>query len=430
MTPAIQPSSGQLLEPITQNKINPEHSALLLAQTCGPCRATNYPALLKWALDDLHAENIPVVTFQGSDLKDEKVHLKIGLSGLKRLIIALLYGDLLQVLYLHCHTYEQVPGTALKLVEQYQQVLKGKDLTSKKAFIVRVKQIINDFEQIPLRDERRPKVGIVGEILLKYHPTANNDLVEHIIAEGAEPVLGDITAFVLYCLHDVVYQAEHLGASKVKAFLSNLTLQHFEGYRQIIIKALAGTKFLNLPTFEELMASGQKLVSLGQQAGEGWLLTAEMVDFIEHGVSNILCVQPFACLPNHITGKGMMRPLRELYPEANTCSIDFEAGSAQSNVLNRIKLFISQAKDNLLAQEQAQAQLQQLQDSVSFAHAAITHNAAIDLGVGDTTAVVLARRNELYEAKRHLIMHTVADNDEQDYQPQVSDKPSDQQNNA
>ena len=421
---------GQLLEPITQNKINPEHSALLLAQTCGPCRATNYPALLKWALDDLHAENIPVVTFQGSDLKDEKVHLKIGLSGLKRLIIALLYGDLLQVLYLHCHTYEQVPGTALKLVEQYQQVLKGKDLTSKKAFIVRVKQIINDFEQIPLRDERRPRVGIVGEILLKYHPTANNDLVEHIIAEGAEPVLGDITAFVLYCLHDVVYQAEHLGASKVKAFLSNLTLQHFEGYRQIIIKALAGTKFLNLPTFEELMASGQKLVSLGQQAGEGWLLTAEMVDFIEHGVSNILCVQPFACLPNHITGKGMMRPLRELYPEANTCSIDFEAGSAQSNVLNRIKLFISQAKDNLLAQEQAQAQLQQLQDSVSFAHAAITHNAAIDLGVGDTTAVVLARRNELYEAKRHLIMHTVADNDEQDYQPQVSDKPSDQQSNA
>ena len=407
---------GQLLEPITKGQIDPEHSALLLAQTCGPCRATNYPALLKWALEDIHAQNIPVVTFQGSDLKDEKVHLKLGISGLKRLIMALLYGDLLQILYLHCHTYEQVPGTALKLLEQYQQVLKGKDLTSKQAFSQRVKQIVADFEQIPLRNETRPKVGIVGEILLKYHPTANNDLVEHIIAEGAEPVLGDITAFVLYCLHDVVYQAQHLGASKVKAFLSHLTLQHFERYRLIIIKALSGTKFLPPPTFEELMAAGQKLVSLGQQAGEGWLLTAEMVDFIEHGVSNILCVQPFACLPNHITGKGMMRPLRELYPEANTCSIDFEAGSAQSNVLNRIKLFITQAKENLLAQEQAQAQLQQLQDEVSFAHTAIVHNAAIDLGVGDTTAVVLARRNELYEAKRHLIMHTVADNDEQDYQ--------------
>ena len=270
----------------------------------------------------------------------------------------------------------------------------------------------------------------MGEILLKYHPTANNDLVEHIIAEGGEPVLGDITAFVLYCLHDVVYQAEHLGASKVKAFVSNLTLQHFEGYRQIIIKALTGTKFLNLPTFEELLTAGQKLVSLGQQAGEGWLLTAEMVDFIEHGVSNILCVQPFACLPNHVTGKGMMRPLRELYPEANTCAIDFEAGSAQSNVLNRIKLFITQAKDNLLAQEQAQAQLQQLQNSTSFAHTVITHNAAIDLGVGDTTAVVLARRNELYEAKRHLIMHTVADNDELNYQQVSSDKPSDKQSGA
>ena len=421
---------GQLLEPITQHQIDHQHSALLLAQTCGPCRATNYPALLKWALDDIHAQDIPVVTFQGSDLKDEKVHLKLGLSGLKRLIIALLYGDLLQALYLHCHTYEQVPGTALKLVEQYQQELKGKDLTSKKVFSARVQQIVADFEQIPLRAERRPKVGIVGEILLKYHPTANNDLVEHIIAEGGEPVLGDITAFVLYCLHDVVYQAEHLGASKVKAFVSNLTLQHFEGYRQIIIKALTGTKFLNLPTFEELLTAGQKLVSLGQQAGEGWLLTAEMVDFIEHGVSNILCVQPFACLPNHVTGKGMMRPLRELYPEANTCAIDFEAGSAQSNVLNRIKLFITQAKDNLLAQEQAQAQLQQLQNSTSFAHTVITHNAAIDLGVGDTTAVVLARRNELYEAKRHLIMHTVADNDELNYQQVSSDKPSDKQSGA
>ncbi len=433
---------GQLLEPITQGQIDPEHSALLLAQTCGPCRATNYPALLKWALDDLQAQNIPIVTVQGSDLKDEKLHLKLGLSGLKRLILALLYGDLLQTLYLHCHTYEQVPGTALKLVEQYQQELKGKDLTSKQAFIQRVKQIVADFEQIPLRCERRPKVGIVGEILLKYHPTANNDLVEHIIAEGAEPVLGDITAFVLYCLHDVVFQAQHLKASKLKAWLSHLTLQHFERYRRIIIAELKHTQFLPPPTFAELLASGQKLVSLGQQAGEGWLLTAEMIDFIEHGVSNILCVQPFACLPNHVTGKGMMRPLRELYPKANTCAIDFEAGSAQSNVLNRIKLFITQAKDNLWAQEQqlapeqaptqalahTQAQTQEQpaltaapeqrephQSAPSFSTSAITHNAAIDLGVGDTTAVVFARRNELYEAKRNLIRHTIADNDEQDY---------------
>ncbi len=408
---------GQLLEPVASGQIDPQTSALLLAQTCGPCRATNYPALLNWALHDLHAQDIPVVTLQGSDLQDEKLHLKLGLKGLKRLTLSLLYGDLLQSLYLHCHTYEQVPGTALKLVQHYHHELNEEVLSKPKQFKRRVHDMVSEFSRIPLRHELRPKVGIVGEILLKYHPDANSELVENIIAEGGEPVLGDISAFVLYCLHDSIYQAQHLGTSKLKATVSWLLLRSFEAKRRIIISALKNSKFEPLPCFSDLMRYGSKFVSLGQQAGEGWLLTAEMVDFIEHRIENIICVQPFACLPNHITGKGVMRALRETYAQANLCSIDYEAGSAQSNVLNRIKLFITQAKDNLIAQQQAQqlaAQQAQQDHAVSSAAASRTTLGATAVAAVETPNFVHGKgKPDPFTQYAHL--HTKADNDEQNF---------------
>ena len=407
---------GQLLEPVAAGQIDPQTSALLLAQTCGPCRATNYPALLNWALHDLHAQDIPVVTLQGSDLQDEKLHLKLGLKGLKRLTLSLLYGDLLQSLYLHCHTYEQVPGTSLKLVQHYHHELNEEVLSKPKQFKRRVHDMVSEFSRIPLRHELRPKVGIVGEILLKYHPDANSELVENIIAEGGEPVLGDISAFVLYCLHDSIYQAQHLGTSKLKATVSWLLLRSFEAKRRIIISALKNSKFEPLPCFSDLMRYGSKFVSLGQQAGEGWLLTAEMVDFIEHRIENIICVQPFACLPNHITGKGVMRALRETYAQANLCSIDYEAGSAQSNVLNRIKLFITQAKDNLIAQQQAQqlaAQQAQQDHAVSAAASRTTLGATAVAAVETPNFVRGKGKPDPFTQYAHL--HTKADNDEQNF---------------
>ncbi len=426
---------GQLLEPVSKGEVDPKTSALLLAQTCGPCRATNYPALLNWALHDLHAEHIPVVTLQGSDLEDEKLHLKLGFKGLRRLMLSLLYGDLLQSLYLHCHTYEKVPGTAQKLLEQFHQELTAEVLSKPKQFKRRVKEMVAEFSQIPLRDELRPKVGIVGEILLKYHPDANNELVENVIAEGGEPVLGDISAFVLYCLHDSIYQAQNLGTSKLTAMVSWLLLKQFEAKRTIIINALKNSKFEPLPCFSDLMDYGRKFVSLGQQAGEGWLLTAEMVDFIEHGIENIICVQPFACLPNHITGKGVMRAIRETYDYANLCSIDYEAGSAQSNVLNRIKLFITQAKDNLIAKQQQEAAAaaaataglaekeQVIPNLAAASVAAVSHSTATtkpydfqvyyirDKALND----IKERAIETADNRNHLRAHHHADNDELEY---------------
>lgn len=346
---------GQLLTPLVKEKIDPQTSALLLAQTCGSCRATNYTALLEWALHDLKSE-IPIVTLQGSTLHDSHLHLKLGVKGLKRLLTGLLYGDLLQHLYLHTKTYEVEPGAAHALLQYYHHIFNADFLGSKHSFKRTCQKMIQDFAQIPLRSEQRPKVGIVGEILLKYHPVANNHIVEHVIAEGGEPVLGDITAFVLYCLHGNVYQAQTFGIDKLKGVVTWFVMKHFEHMRHILVKLLNGSPFGHLPSFNALLQYGQRFTTWGQQAGEGWLLEAEMLDFIEHDIPNVLCVQPFACLPNHITGKGLMRTIRENYPQANLCSLDFEAGTTQSNVVNRLKLFMSQAQENLQAQQAQQAQ--------------------------------------------------------------------------
>lgn len=341
---------GQLLHPIITGKIDPNKSALLLAQTCGSCRATNYTALLDWALQELNT-NIPVVTLQGSSLEDQHLHIRPSLKGLKLLITGLLYGDLLQHLYMHTQTYEVISGQSAQLLSHYQELLADNLPTNRAKFTKLARQIIHDFAQIPLRHENRPKVGIVGEILLKYHPVANNHIVEHIIAEGGEPVLGDITAFVLYCLHGNVYQAQTFGIDKLKGFVTWFLLKYFEHLRESLVALVNDSSFAELPSFKALLNYGQRFTTLGQQAGEGWLLEAEMLDFIEHGVPNIICVQPFACLPNHITGKGLMRIIREKYPMSNLCSLDFEAGTTQSNILNRLKLFMSQARHNLLNEQ-------------------------------------------------------------------------------
>lgn len=348
---------GQLIEALVSGKIDGKKAALLLAQTCGPCRATNYPALLRWALNDLGYNDVPIVTLSSYDLDTDALHLKLGLHGLYRLMKGVLLGDLLQKLYFHTKTYEVHKGQSDEVLNH--MVGKCVELmlsnVKKHNFVKLVHKIIEGFSRIELaKVKNKPKVGIVGEILLKYHPKANLDLMNKLIEEGAEPVIGDISSFLLYCLNDSIFQAKYLKGSWVKATGSWLIAHRFNHMREVIIRALKESPFEGLTPFNEYKQAIEGLVSTGQQAGEGWLLTAEMIDYIEHGVNNVLCVQPFACLPNHVTGKGVMRAIRMGYEDANLCSIDFEAGTAQSNVANRIKLFLTQAKEIQLKNQYGQ----------------------------------------------------------------------------
>ena len=346
---------GQLLEAATAPDFDAEHSALLLAQTCGPCRATNYPGLLKWALKDVGLEKLPVVCLSASSMHGVE-HLELGLKGFHRLMIALLYGDLLQRLTLHVRAYELERGSTEPLTQKW--IARGREVSARgdgAAFAHDAPQMVRDFLALPMSREKKPRVGIVGEILLKYHPRANLDIVDEIINEGAEPVLGDITNFVIYCLNDNVYQARSFGGSKIKGGFSWLLIKHYESLRRPLLEAVRGTPVEGNMGLSQGLDDIRGFISEGQQAGEGWLLTAEMIDFIRTGTPNVVCLQPFGCLPNHITGKGVMRRLRSDYPQANLCAIDFEAGTSKSNVANRLKLFIAQAKENF-AQEQKRAE--------------------------------------------------------------------------
>ncbi len=337
---------GQLLDALKSDEIDHAHSALLLAQTCGPCRATNYPNLLKWALKEIGCEDIPVVTLAAGKIEGAE-QLELGLKGLHRLMVALVYGDLLQRLSLYVRAHETTKGSTKPLIEKW--TARGIAAAQKgdgRAFAREAPEIVRDFLSLPVDGVLKPRVGIVGEILLKYHPKANLEIVEEIISEGAEPVLGDLSSFFLYCLNDNIFQAQAFGASKLKAAFAWLAARHLESLRKPMAEALKGTPLEGVSTLKDGLELIKGFVSPGQEAGEGWLLTAEMLDFINTGAENVVCLQPFGCLPNHITGKGVMRRLRTDFPQANLCAIDFEAGTSRSNVANRLKLFLAQAHEN------------------------------------------------------------------------------------
>lgn len=337
---------GQLLDALQSEEIDHAHSALLLAQTCGPCRATNYPNLLKWALEEVDCDDIPVVSLSAGRIEGAE-QLNIGLKGLHRLMVALVYGDLMQRLSFFVRAYELEKGSTEPLMRKWTaRAIAAAQRGDGRAFSRDAVEMVRDFMALPRSTTPKPRVGIVGEILLKYHPRANLEIVEEIIAEGAEPVLGDLSSFFLYCLNDDIFQAQAFGASKLKAGFAWLAARHLESLRRPMAEALKGTPLEGVTTLKDGLELIKGFVSPGQEVGEGWLLTAEMLDFINTGAENVVCLQPFGCLPNHITGKGVMRRLRTDFPQANLCAIDFEAGTSRSNVANRLKLFLAQAREN------------------------------------------------------------------------------------
>lgn len=363
---------GQLLDAVLSGDIDRKNSALLLAQTCGPCRATNYPTLLQWALHDTGIDDIPVVTLAAGKVSGFEV-LGLGLKGLHRLMLALLYGDLIQRLSLFVRAYETKPGSTEALVKRWSE--RAADVAGRgdaRTWARDARKMVADFMTIERTVGPKPRVGIVGEILLKYHPRANLDIVDEILREGAEPRLGDISSFVLYCLYDRVYRAAALEGPKLPALGAKLLIAHFERMRRAMAEALEGTPLEGVSTLKDDLATVCGWVSPGQEAGEGWLLTAEMLSFVAEGTPNVVCLQPFGCLPNHITGKGVMRAIRLRRPDANLCAIDFEAGTSRANVANRLKLFLAQARASFAGGSEqmsgeAKKELQEERMSVSAA---------------------------------------------------------------
>ncbi len=336
---------GQMIAALKSGKYDTSRTALIISQTSGGCRATNYVSFLRAALIKAGFPDVPVIALNMQNMSKES-GFKITPAAFNRLMTGFAYGDLMMRLTNATRPYEQESGAVNALTEKWFSRIKADfQKAGHKDFVANVKNIIRDFENIPLNDISKPKVGIVGEILVKFHPGANNRLVALVEKEGGEAVVPDFLDFIIYSLANGVYTHLYLAGRLRKSIKGKLMTAFIENYyRKPIRKALKNSsRFRSFGTTEKLAQKVSDIVSVCNQMGEGWLLTAEMVELIEEGVPNVICVQPFACLPNHITGKGVIKELKRRYESANIVAIDYDPGASEVNQLNRIKLMMSSA---------------------------------------------------------------------------------------
>ncbi|MEG2936758.1 MAG: 2-hydroxyacyl-CoA dehydratase, partial [Clostridium sp.] len=339
---------GQMIQALKSGKYDLDNTSVIITQTGGGCRATNYIGFIKLALKQAGFESIPIISLNTLGM-GEQPGFKLTPGFLNRGAMALVYGDLFMRVLYRVRPYEKVKGSADSLYKKWSEKVKENLVNGKrKEFNFNVTSIIKEFDNLPIIDSRKPRVGVVGEILVKFHPTANNDIVRVIESEGAEAVVPDLIDFFLYCTYDTKFKAEYLGKSKMTKAVSFVVIEIIESYRKTMRKELDKSKRFSSPKrIDQLAELASPLISIGNQTGEGWFLTGEMLELIESGTTNIACVQPFACLPNHVTGKGMIKALKDKYPSANIVAIDYDPGASNVNQLNRIKLMLSVAFKNL-----------------------------------------------------------------------------------
>lgn len=333
---------GQLIQALKSGEYELDHTAVILTQSGGGCRATNYIAFLKLGLRQAGFPMVPVISLNTIGL-DKQPGFRLSPGLIKRSLMAIIYGDLFMRLLNRTRPYERFPGSAKVLHDKWKEHAKENIRSGgTKEFQRNLRRIVRDFDYLELRNESKPRVGIVGEILLKYHPDANHDLVGILEQGGVEAVVPDLMDYFLYSALNARFRHRYLAGSKLKQQLSDMALIYMTRYRNMMMRELARSDRFPAPTpIQELAHMASSVLSLGNQTGEGWLVAAEMMEFLEEGTNNILCVQPLACLPNHITGKGMFKPLRERYPGANIMPIDYDPGLSYVNQLNRIKLLLS-----------------------------------------------------------------------------------------
>ena len=339
---------GQFVQALKSGKYDLNKTALIITQTGGGCRATNYIAFIRKALKDMGLSHIPVISLSATGLESNP-GFKITPRLLESALMSLCYGDLFMRVLYRTRPYEAEKGSANALYKKWRD----KCLTAlKKPSIAEykrnVRDIIKDFDELPLLDIKKPRVGLVGEILVKFHPTANNNIVDIIEQEGAEAVMPDLIDFFLYCAYGAIFKHKELSNKYSSVMVNKAVIAAIEKFRKPMKKYLSLSKRFDPPTDIYTLANyASELLSLGNNTGEGWFLTAEMIELIHSGAPNIVCMQPFACLPNHVTGKGMIKALREHYPQSNIVAVDYDPGASEVNQLNRIRLMLSAAFKNL-----------------------------------------------------------------------------------
>ena len=346
--------TGQMIEALESGKYDLNRTALIMSQTGGGCRATNYIGFIRKALKDAGFENVPVISFNVVGM-EKMPGFKLTIPLIERLIKSCIYADLLQKMLTKNRAYEINKGETQKLFDSWME--KCKKLVNKssmKQFKQSIYDIVDDFEKIELDTSIvKPKVGIVGEVLIKYHPFGNNFVADKLEEEGAEVILPDFMGFVKFIATHKITFNQLIKTDAVKAKLFKTAIKLIDLLEKPVVSALKKSKkgYLLPCNIWELEEKVNDILSIGNQTGEGWFLTAEMIEYIEHGIPNIVCVQPFACLPNHVVGKGVIKTIRSKFPEANIYPIDYDPGASEANQTNRIKLLMTVAKDNLKKQQ-------------------------------------------------------------------------------
>lgn len=343
-------SIGQLVEALQSGKYDLDNVSVMMSQTGGGCRATNYIPLLRKALADAGFGQVPVVSVSlGNKGVESNPGFKFTLPMIKRAVVAILYGDLFERVVYRTRPYELEKGQIDALHEEWlkkvESNVRNGSLTQ---FNRNMRKIIKDFDTVPISNEVKPKVGVVGEILVKYSPTANNDIVRLLEEEGAEAVVPDLVGFMNYSLYNQIWKHDNMGMPKKSKNIAEFVIKLIEVVEKPMDKALRNSdRFTGIHSIYQLAEDASKILSIGNHTGEGWFLTGEMIDLLKTGVNNIVCMQPFGCLPNHVVGKGVIKELRHQYPKSNIAAIDYDPGVSIVNQLNRIRLMMATANKML-----------------------------------------------------------------------------------
>ena len=346
--------TGQMIEALESGKYDLNKTALIMSQTGGGCRATNYIGFIRKALKDAGFENVPVISFNFVGM-EKMPGFKMTIPMVEKMLMAVVYADLLQKLSAKNRAYEINKGETQALYDSWMIKCKqALDNNNFKTFKNIIYEMVDDFEKIELDTTIiKPKVGIVGEVLIKYHPFGNNFVIDKLEAEGAEVVLPDFMGFAKFIMTHKITFNKLIKTDSLKAKIFKIAIKLLDILEKDVNIALKNSKkgYLLPCNIWELEDKVKDILSIGNQTGEGWFLTAEMIEYIEHDIKNIVCVQPFACLPNHVVGKGVIKTIRSKYPDANISPIDYDPGASEANQTNRLKLLMTVAKDNLKNQE-------------------------------------------------------------------------------